>query len=326
MQRRKHGSLILGVVLIAAVASVGGVTLWVSHQESARAIREVEELATDSEHNPGAMALMAPSLSQEHWETAPIPAFDVAGVDGTVVAKAGCIPSSRTDHLDVCEDQDGRVGQGQELGSKRIVLAGGSHDTQYFETLQIIADAQGWELITVGRDGCRLSEPDPNHELTEGCMTWNAAAIPKIIVLAPDAVFTLSTVTDKECPERTYQGQMDAWQELGDAGIPVVGLRDNPRFGYSVPECLQTTADYDSCGTGRASVYAGDFAEVLAGAPSNLIPIDTSSWFCVEQRCPAIIGNVVVYKDHGHFTATYARTLAPLLLERLEEQADFLFN
>ena len=34
-------------------------------------------------------------------------------------------------------------------------------------------------------------------------------------------------------------------------------------------------------------------------------------------RCPVIVGNVLVYRDPSHITATYARMLAPLLAPHL---------
>jgi len=45
--------------------------------------------------------------------------------------------------------------------------------------------------------------------------------------------------------------------------------------------------------------------------------IDPTDRFCLAARCPAVIGNVLVYRRTGHMTATYAATLAPWLDERL---------
>ncbi len=45
--------------------------------------------------------------------------------------------------------------------------------------------------------------------------------------------------------------------------------------------------------------------------------IDPTDRFCLATLCPAVIGNVLVYRRTGHMTATYAATLAPWLDERL---------
>jgi hypothetical protein len=35
--------------------------------------------------------------------------------------------------------------------------------------------------------------------------------------------------------------------------------------------------------------------------------------------CPLVIGNVLVYRDANHITATYSKTLAPFLVARIKE-------
>jgi hypothetical protein len=45
--------------------------------------------------------------------------------------------------------------------------------------------------------------------------------------------------------------------------------------------------------------------------------VDPVPWFCTTEHCPVIVGNVLVYRDAGHITATYARMLAPQLDQAL---------
>ena len=45
--------------------------------------------------------------------------------------------------------------------------------------------------------------------------------------------------------------------------------------------------------------------------------IDPTGRFCLRDVCPAVIGDVLVYRNTGHITATYAATLAPWLERRL---------
>jgi hypothetical protein len=41
--------------------------------------------------------------------------------------------------------------------------------------------------------------------------------------------------------------------------------------------------------------------------------VDLTDRFCGPDRCPAVIGNVAVYRDNNHVTDTYARSLTPYL-------------
>ena len=76
----------------------------------------------------------------------------------------------------------------------------------------------------------------------------------------------------------------------------------------------------------RDSLRLEGWLDHLPNLPDNLIPIDTSHMFCPDDWCPAIIGNVVAYRDDEHLTQTFARTLAPFFLASLDEEAPFLFD
>jgi len=44
----------------------------------------------------------------------------------------------------------------------------------------------------------------------------------------------------------------------------------------------------------------------------------TEDLFCTTDTCPAVIGNVLVYRDvAAHVTATYAGTVSSYLVERI---------
>ena len=45
--------------------------------------------------------------------------------------------------------------------------------------------------------------------------------------------------------------------------------------------------------------------------------IDPASQLCPRNVCAAVIGNVLVYRNAGHLTATYAATLDDWLDEQL---------
>ena len=68
----------------------------------------------------------------------------------------------------------------------------------------------------------------------------------------------------------------------------------------------------------RRSAVA-DAATVAAGV--RRVPrigvIDPTSRFCLAKLCPAVIGDVLVYRNSGHVTASFTETLAPWLSRRL---------
>ena len=45
--------------------------------------------------------------------------------------------------------------------------------------------------------------------------------------------------------------------------------------------------------------------------------LDFTDQFCAGGFCPAVIGNVLVYRDKNHISDTYIRTIAPVFADRL---------
>jgi hypothetical protein len=41
--------------------------------------------------------------------------------------------------------------------------------------------------------------------------------------------------------------------------------------------------------------------------------IDPTLWICPTSPCPVIVGNLLIYMDGGHFTATFSAALASRL-------------
>ena len=70
----------------------------------------------------------------------------------------------------------------------------------------------------------------------------------------------------------------------------------------------------DSCGVERAAVYASapPWAH-LPDVPPNVRFLDIADRVCGPDRCPAVIGNVLVYLDDNHLTASYSASMAPLI-------------
>ncbi len=47
--------------------------------------------------------------------------------------------------------------------------------------------------------------------------------------------------------------------------------------------------------------------------------LDLNNRICTPVECPSVIGDVLVYRDDHHLTATYSRTLTPFVENRLRK-------
>jgi hypothetical protein len=69
--------------------------------------------------------------------------------------------------------------------------------------------------------------------------------------------------------------------------------------------------------------YAETDALIAAAA---MVPgvklVDLRRFFCDAKSCPAVIGNVITYRDTvGHITGTFSRTLGPYVATAVRDAA-----
>ena len=65
-----------------------------------------------------------------------------------------------------------------------------------------------------------------------------------------------------------------------------------------------------------------DPSEVVAHTLPRLHRLDLTDVICDAEACPPVIGNVQVYRDKHHLSATFAATLAPALAPHLRRWLD----
>jgi hypothetical protein len=76
--------------------------------------------------------------------------------------------------------------------------------------------------------------------------------------------------------------------------------------------------DLVSCGAPATKAFeANDTTRAAAAREPRVDVLDFSDQFCADGFCPAVIGNVLVYRDKHHVSDTYIRTLAPVFDARL---------
>lgn len=212
---------------------------------------------------------------------------------------------------------------GEGPAERTIAVVGDSHVQQYVAALMPVAAQRHWEIIGMFRGACPFSSGSETDPGDDDCAAVNAAAAEELAERRPDALLTLATRDVRPGPtETTPPGFVEAWWWMHEAGVPVVAVRDNPRPSFSVPECLSREGRHaEACGLPRHDVYPAlpPYA-ALPDVPPNVSFLDTAPALCTAETCPAEVGNVLVYMDDNHLTASYAETMAPLFAEHFEHR------
>jgi peptidoglycan/LPS O-acetylase OafA/YrhL len=317
LARRRSGSRHQARLTAVCTAAVLGVALtW----QVATALRVDPEAVLGDDEHPGAHALV---MDEEVAPAPLLPAPVAVTEDWVRIERWDCAPMAGFP-MDVCAQPRPVAEDTQEpvLPDRRIVVVGDSHAQQLTGALVPLALERNWQLIIMARGACPFSTASEAVLDEADCLAWNAAAADEITALQPDAVVTLATRDVRVgLTEQTPGGFVEAWRRLDEQGIPVIALRDNPRFDYSVPDCVQTRPDdVDGCGVDRAEVYAPTppWAEV-PDVPANVAFVDIADAVCTAERCPPVVGNVLVYMDDNHLTATYSTSMSDLLAGRIQE-------
>jgi peptidoglycan/LPS O-acetylase OafA/YrhL len=269
---------------------------------------EHDAMAGDAAH-PGATALRTGAV-----EPAPLLPPPVSIYDDWVRIEHWDCTSMATFPMNMCTLPV------TEPPARRVVLVGDSHVQQLSGAVVPIAQQSNWQLTTIIRGACPFSTASEVVPDEPDCLAWNAAAMDEILAMHPDTVITLASRDARAgLTEQTPPGFVEQWRRLEAAGINVVAVRDTPRFAHSVPDCVQTRPDdHDSCGIARPDVYTPTPPWTqLPDVPSNVTFIDIADAVCDPERCPAVIGNVLVYMDDNHLSATYSTTMAGLLADPL---------
>jgi len=199
--------------------------------------------------------------------------------------------------------------------SHTVALVGASHSAQWLPALEIVAEQNNWRILTLVARDCNFVSVHPSRGRYENCDPTSQAMIEENVEIRPDAVITLSNKAEEGEPDDT---RIEPWRILDTAGIPVIALRDNPWFDEDPSRCVADNLDNPAaCAIPRDSLLAVNFD--MADSPGNVLLVDLTDQWCDAEYCPAIRGNVLMWRDRDHFTVEFSRTLAPALAQGIAE-------
>ncbi|CAM3426248.1 acyltransferase family protein [Nocardioides dubius] len=225
--------------------------------------------------------------------------------------------------------------RGDVDSERSIVVVGDSHARHWINAFDAIGEAYGYRTYYLVRVQCTASLVTPDRadsdEPDTGCVDfrdWAAEQIaeiqPELLVMstsAPnggirDAGGTHLTAAAATRP-LIMQGYVDALDRLkGDAERTVL-LLDIPRVTTDPATCLGSPrATLGGCLLeAREGKVRADQKEAARAA--GVEAVETEQWFCLDARCPTVVGDMLSYRDSSHMTNEYATHLAESLAGHL---------
>ncbi len=325
----RGGVVVLAVAVVLASATWAGGRSWQAHRCGAGTVRPLAVgvaallLVTGAWHaastlRPGGFVTVAdpahPGAASRLPGYGGIAAASV--VPGPTERAADWAPGAsrcRTSPVEatltICDEQ-------VAAPSFRVVVVGDSHVEQLLPAVRPIVDQRRGQLVTMLRGACPFSTASDTAPGDAGCAAWNRTAMSEIVAMRADLVVTLASRDARSAlTEETPEGFVEAWRVLEQAGIPVLAIRDNPRLPFSPTACVDAhPADPNVCAAPRAALVAASPPWTRVGPlPANVTFLDLGDTYCTDSVCPAVVGNVLVYLDANHVTATFTGTAAPVV-------------
>jgi hypothetical protein len=219
---------------------------------------------------------------------------------------------------------------GDPAASTTIALFGDSHALAWFPAIDRFAQQEGWRLLSLTMSTCSPATipiwvPAWNRVSWE-CNNWREKAIERLVSERPAIVVVAGTrgfATTDSAGSTVLAGDQRtaAWQSgmqktlsrLVPAAGTVILLGDTPLSRVDPPACLsQHPTTVLACATPVGDAINNDWLGVEHAAASRAGAgfIDPERWVCPSSPCPVVLGDILIYRDPGHMTATFSAALA----------------
>jgi hypothetical protein len=104
----------------------------------------------------------------------------------------------------------------------------------------------------------------------------------------------------------------------------IVYLEDTPHPGYNVASCVAAhLGDVKACNLPMSHAYTYPAVhEAINHALRKLggvTLVDPADWICADNVCPAVVGNLLVFRDTSHLSVEFSEWLTPMITSLLDE-------
>ena len=311
------GNIAFVAAILALVAPTVLGTRALAEQRDAQVINNaMVSVQNDADTYPGARAL---SPDKELVEADPIPKnATIASL--FVPWDTGCKGSYALTH----EQLDISCGYTKNASDDAPLFAvvGSSHALQKTEALKGISKQAGANQLNLLLTGCPYPFTQPENTVNgfmKRCIPFTENATAEILTAKPTTVFIISTTTATTAEGETVDPGLDeTLRKLTDAGIQVIGIRDNPRFASDMYMCAMKAKNIDDCAEPIEAKYGEDPAAPIFAkyADRGAYQIDLKDVYCPDGKCSVLQGNVYMYADSNHLTNVYEATLTDIIYER----------
>lgn len=218
--------------------------------------------------------------------------------------------------------QPKRCDFGNPEGTFHVVLIGDSHAHVWAAPMAKVAERNGWRLTTYFKSSCPFTFEmvKARKGATPTCPEWSRQVLNALEEATPDLIVISRFRSKISTPEglRPFpiDLQVEMWEHL-EKIAPVIAIADSPEWEYTPTDCFTNRSL--KCELPIQDVRADDIQVSAVAVHPTVALLDLNDVICPEDLCRAIVGNVVVWRDKHHLSATFATSLAGALDHRMQQ-------
>jgi SGNH domain (fused to AT3 domains) len=210
---------------------------------------------------------------------------------------------------------------GDRQGTYTIALVGDSHTSALFPGFNKMAKARHWRLLVLVKIDCPFIDIPikSSHDFQPypSCTTWNRRVVAILRKEKPDLTVTIPfrwifpVNASKATPGREGAA---IGRELAKVPGQKVVMVDTPWSDRNVPACLEAHSA-QACAIPRNQVLSGGVRtrERRAADVAGGIYLDLTHALCGGFPCRVVSHGILKFRDNHHLTATYTRSLGPVI-------------
>jgi peptidoglycan/LPS O-acetylase OafA/YrhL len=245
----------------------------------------------------------------------------------------GDVPISSYDgcHASLFAVHQGPCVFGDRTGKYTVVLIGDSHMQQWEPAFNRAGAYAHWRVVDWTKSGCppqdlTVYSPVLKHTY-HSCNVWRALTLRRIAALNP-AVVVMTGLDTEEAPRTSPTAYADATvatvrtlQRTTTAKI--VYMEDTPFPGYNVASCVAAHLDdVKACNLPLSHAYDQARHQAINRAlqrARGVTLVNPADWICAGRTCPAVVGNLLVFRDQSHLSVEFSEWLTPMITSLLDE-------
>jgi hypothetical protein len=249
--------------------------------------------------------------------------------DGEVLNNGDCPTHYTAPKVGIDALHFGECIYGDTTGTRLLDIFGDSHAGMWLTAIRYAAERTGWRVRIFYFPGCpapdltfySVQTNSPNY----ACNTFRTAAIaairkthPAMLVVTSASVQHVTRAT-VATPAQWEAGYSRTLSLLKMPGTQLVVMGDIPYLSEDDPVCLAAReSNVQACATPLSDAETGfASAEQQAATANGADYINPAPWIC-SQICEPIVGNIRVFNDQYHLSATYVKTLSGVVQAALK--------